>query len=770
MANWTILKAAITNAIKTNGNKEITGQLLQNTLNSIVNAVGENATFAGIAEPATSPGIFDGPVFYLAYKPGTYVNFGGITVLDNELTILYNNSSNTWAKSSIGVVNPFEFVLDLAYGTINTSTKLPAYSPYVMYLKNTITYATVKSIKTNDTLVMNIKYFDKAGNYLYTSNFQTEVILKPSYIYIIEFVKTPVEEDIEISAEDVLNNIEVVYNASVEKITISDLRPFFIPNRYIINPFIEKAHYSQYNSCLSLKVKAGDTFSIKGVISAEDELKYSLWDESINVISTNTTLEPDSEITIKKDGYITFNGSNYVHSLQISGTFNFFDEWNSKQLIPVMQNELELLSKMYMVKKLEIDTYGIDIKNLSSWPDNMPLEFYNTDYRPINKKPIPSTYLHSIEVACSEGDQFIISGSTGYDGAKPYAFLDKNRMPLSICETTEIINTKVTAPENSAYLICQSATISKTRISKIEVKQKELKVLCFGNSFTQDSMSYVPFILKNLAPNVKLTLGIAYIGGCTLAQHLANFTGKNQTVDDKTYTPTTYIYYKSANSKAWTTLYSKTVDFLIADEDWDIITFQAEGAHYADWDTYWAPFIFKLHKSLFDKINHNIKIGWILTHGTYAASDAGFLQSWQNCMANSKKILDMTGTSVIFPYGTAVQNLRTTSLKFIGDGTAHNLTVDNGHLQDGIGCMVAAYANTITILKCLGLNKIGIIGEQTRVDSAFITNKKIPGAHLGTSGVVGVTDNNCYLAQVAAECAIKKPYEVTDLTDVESGI
>lgn len=66
MAKWSDLKAAIAQIIKTNGNQEITGRLLQNVLNNIVSSVGENSTFAGIATPSTNPGTPDGPVFYLA--------------------------------------------------------------------------------------------------------------------------------------------------------------------------------------------------------------------------------------------------------------------------------------------------------------------------------------------------------------------------------------------------------------------------------------------------------------------------------------------------------------------------------------------------------------------------------------------------------------------------------------------------------------------------------------------------------------------------------
>lgn len=100
MANWDILKSAIANAIKTNGNQEITGQLLQNVLNNIVSSVGENATFAGIATPTTNPGNPDGPVFYLAVQSGQYANFGSINLYRSGLTALYNQG-DIWRSASV---------------------------------------------------------------------------------------------------------------------------------------------------------------------------------------------------------------------------------------------------------------------------------------------------------------------------------------------------------------------------------------------------------------------------------------------------------------------------------------------------------------------------------------------------------------------------------------------------------------------------------------------------------------------------------------------
>lgn len=101
MANWNILKSAIAGIIKTNGNQEITGQLLQNVLNNIVSSVGENATFGGIAIPTTNPGAPDGPVFYLATQAGEYANFNGIKVTEREAVIL-EWSNGAWSKKTSG--------------------------------------------------------------------------------------------------------------------------------------------------------------------------------------------------------------------------------------------------------------------------------------------------------------------------------------------------------------------------------------------------------------------------------------------------------------------------------------------------------------------------------------------------------------------------------------------------------------------------------------------------------------------------------------------
>ncbi len=97
MNNWEILKQSIQSVIKPNDNQEISAQDLQDILIEIINSLGQNATFAGIATPTTDPGIPDGPIFYIATQPGIYSNFQNIEIQEGQIALfLQLDSSNSW--------------------------------------------------------------------------------------------------------------------------------------------------------------------------------------------------------------------------------------------------------------------------------------------------------------------------------------------------------------------------------------------------------------------------------------------------------------------------------------------------------------------------------------------------------------------------------------------------------------------------------------------------------------------------------------------------
>lgn len=101
MSNYNSLKRTIDANIKQNGNQEITGQVLNSVLNAMVNTLGAGYQFAGVATPASNPGSPDAKVFYIANGKGTYTNFGGLDITEDEVVILYLDSA--WHKVSTGI-------------------------------------------------------------------------------------------------------------------------------------------------------------------------------------------------------------------------------------------------------------------------------------------------------------------------------------------------------------------------------------------------------------------------------------------------------------------------------------------------------------------------------------------------------------------------------------------------------------------------------------------------------------------------------------------
>ena len=103
MANYQLLKADIDAKVYQNGEQEITGANLNAVLNAMVTTLGAGYQFAGVATIDTNPGAPDAKVFYIANGKGTYTNFGGIEVTEDDVVVLYWDSS--WHKVSTGIAS-----------------------------------------------------------------------------------------------------------------------------------------------------------------------------------------------------------------------------------------------------------------------------------------------------------------------------------------------------------------------------------------------------------------------------------------------------------------------------------------------------------------------------------------------------------------------------------------------------------------------------------------------------------------------------------------
>lgn len=103
MADYSTLKAAVVDVVKTNGTQAITGANLQTVLLAIINSIGGGGyIFKGVATPSTSAGTPDQNVFYIG-GAGTYENFGSNTYTVPAGSIAAFTYDGSWAMSYVGI-------------------------------------------------------------------------------------------------------------------------------------------------------------------------------------------------------------------------------------------------------------------------------------------------------------------------------------------------------------------------------------------------------------------------------------------------------------------------------------------------------------------------------------------------------------------------------------------------------------------------------------------------------------------------------------------
>lgn len=144
MANYATLKTAIQQVVKTNGNNEITGALLQQSLLAMVDSLGSGYQFVGVATPATNPGTPDAKVFYIANGKGIYINFERLDVADDEVVILYWDTA--WHKVPTGIALKSE-IPDIS-DKADKATTLAGYGISDAYTKNEVDAAISAAITT----------------------------------------------------------------------------------------------------------------------------------------------------------------------------------------------------------------------------------------------------------------------------------------------------------------------------------------------------------------------------------------------------------------------------------------------------------------------------------------------------------------------------------------------------------------------------------------------------------------------------------------------
>lgn len=165
MANYQLLKADIDAKVYENAHREITGENLNAVLNAMVTTLGAGYQFAGVATIDTNPENPDTKVFYIANGKGTYTNFGGIEVTEDDVVILYWDSA--WHKVSTGIASNSK-LLALFNDVDNVKTDVAAIE------RDLGQYAELPSVTM--TAEMTGKYINADGEFVDDADFNIAAI------------------------------------------------------------------------------------------------------------------------------------------------------------------------------------------------------------------------------------------------------------------------------------------------------------------------------------------------------------------------------------------------------------------------------------------------------------------------------------------------------------------------------------------------------------------------------------------------------------------
>nr|UVM82165.1 MAG: hypothetical protein [Bacteriophage sp.] len=160
--NYKKLKQAVADVIKANGQHEITGNVLQQTLLSMVNALGLGAQFTGFATVATVPGSPDEKKFYLATNIGTYTNFNNFVL--SRGVALFTNITGAWVGTQIDIPN----ILDINGYAVQQSPTLNYVIGYINTTHYELNYTPMEPL--NKVIKLNVT----PGQVLYVTNDRTD--------------------------------------------------------------------------------------------------------------------------------------------------------------------------------------------------------------------------------------------------------------------------------------------------------------------------------------------------------------------------------------------------------------------------------------------------------------------------------------------------------------------------------------------------------------------------------------------------------------------
>ena len=281
------------------------------------------------------------------------------------------------------------------------------------------------------------------------------------------------------------------------------------------------------------------------------------------------------------------------------------------------------------------------------------------------------------------------------------------------------------------------------------LQKPNLKILHLGNSFTFDTMSYLTFLLNSNESDVSDMCIYRFMRAAASFKEWYDIYHDRDSIAgyelEKICGGIDANVEPGKGAKGDGSLLRKALN----DEQWDIIFLQPssnDSPYYDQWcgsgDSGYLDELLALVKEL----QPDAIIGMVLVHSSasfYAANaEKSSLERWRLNARSVKRFCNDYGISLVVPYGTAVQNLRASSLN-----NDMELTCDGLHCE----LVLCRYTASCCYYEAIIAPRTGVsvANDKTRIPTSWFTSM---------TKMISVDDETAPIAQKAALLAMKDWY------------
>ena len=583
--------------------------------------------------------------------------------------------------------------------------------------------------------------------------------------------------------------------------------------RYVIEP---TKYY--YGSCTGIPVNMNNVNvyywadSDKKLISKE---KTYGTDEAANTWTDYLLIPPSNAAYLyiqMKSGYSSRYSVKVLESLTAQEIFDKFEEIDTNLDNKADKSDLTIIKTIFPLSRNYKYYNSNAIQNIEeNWVNSNNYMFLKYEVKPSTRYYLSgqssSSNISNVYVyywADEDGifisrNQNIISSNQSWGINEEYSLISPSNAKFLYALVPRVLNSTSNYINNLAEYVVKEETQlnSQQDLENYYKDRKEITFLSIGNSYSEDMFSYVPFIMRNINPNIKMTglmlMQSASSGNPPEGHPISHYINFINGLDSDNNNAKVYWYsrwYPDRLGWKQSGSYNTSIEEALDDDSHnkiDIIFLQA-AANSAEANFKWTN---ALIKKITEYLGYPVQfavfscpfragLGSSLNQNSRTYDDILY-----NALGNlewAKRFMNSTPAKFLVSGCAAIQNARTIpQLQETGSymnqtnntsGKGWLSSIDGNHISDGIGRQTNAYAVIGALLQNMGLDWQGIFADTTVMDSNTVRWINTPHNHpsTGTIDVEGTNSENIKLAQFCASMAITHPTSVYNLENYNTDI